>query len=245
MTALPLIGIPCNRSEFQEAPAHVVKHQYISPLIEAAKCIPVLIPAIGSGFRLKEAGGKINGLLLTGATSNVCPTHYGAIRKFRKQDLDTDRDETSLPLIQEAIKADVPVFAICRGFQELNVACGGTLHQHVHKQPGMLDHRGDKSIPLPERYAALRHKVRTQEGGIFERLRLPAEFQVNSLHNQGIDRLGKGLFTEAVSEDGLIEAISVPETRFVVGVQWHPEADFKTNPVSKALFEDFGRAVRA
>ncbi len=244
MSSLPIIGIPCNRLEFKGAPIHAVKQQYIKALVEVTKCLPLLIPAIGQNFDLRSIAGRIDGLLLTGATSNVCPSNYGAAREFEEHDLDIDRDATTLPLIRAAIEMDMPVFAICRGFQEINVACGGTLHQHVHKQPGKLDHRGDYSLPVREQYEVQRHKVLTQKGGLFERLGLPAEFTANSLHQQGIDKLGSGLFVEGLAEDGLIEAISVPNKRFILGTQWHPEGDFWMNPTSVSLFEGFGRAVR-
>lgn len=244
MPSLPIVCIPCNRIEYQKASSHLVKHQYIRPLLEIVKCVPLLIPAIGKDFDLKSIAGKIDGILLTGSSSNVCPAYYGAEREFEGRDLDTDRDETTLPLIRSAIELDMPVFAICRGFQEMNVACGGTLHQFVQKQPGKLDHRGDYSLPVKEQYEIQKHKIRSQKGGMFERLGLPQEFITNSLHQQGVDKPGSGLFVEGISEDGLIEAFSVPKKRFVLGTQWHPEGDFWLNPTSVALFEAFGRALR-
>lgn len=239
-----VVGIPCNRIEYQKASSHMVKHQYVRPLVEIVKCVPLLIPAIGDDFDLQSLAGKIDGLLLTGSTSNVGPAHYGVKRKFDKDALDADRDDTTLPLIKKAIKMDMPLFAICRGFQEMNVACGGTLHQHVHDLQGKMDHRGDYSLPVKKQYERQVHKISVQRGGVFERLKLPREFTTNSSHSQGIDRLGKGLFVEGVSEDGLIEAISVPKKRFILGVQWHPEGDFWMNKSSLALFEGFARALR-
>jgi putative glutamine amidotransferase len=244
LSSLPVIGIPANRFEFQGASAHIVKQQYIKALLEITRCIPLIIPAIGKDFDLRSIAGKVDGLLLTGASSNVCPTNYGAEREFEERDLDKDRDATNLPLIKTAIEIDMPMFAICRGFQEMNVACGGTLHQFVHRQPGKLDHRGDNSLPIKQQYEVQRHNIRTQKGGWFERLGLPAEFKTNSLHQQGVDKLGTGLFVEGISEDGLIEAFSVPKKRFILGTQWHPESDFWLNPTSVTLFEGFGRALR-
>lgn len=244
MSSLPVVCIPCNRVEYQKASSHLVKHQYIRPLLEIVKCVPLLIPAIGRDFDLKGIAGKIDGLLLTGSTSNVCPTHYGAVREFEEHDLDKDRDDTALPLIKTAIGMDIPLFAICRGFQELNVACGGTLHQRVQNQPGKLDHRGDYSLPVKEQLERRAHKIHAQKGGLFERLKLPAEFAANSSHEQGIDQLASGLFAEGISEDGLIEAVSVPKKRFMMGVQWHPEGDFWLNSTSVTLFEGFGLALR-
>ena len=243
MSHLPVVCIPANRIDYQDASVHAVKHQYVRPLVEIVNCIPLIIPAIGKDFDLRSIAHKIDGILLTGAPSHVCPTHYGATRDFEESFLDVDRDETDLPLIRTAIEMDIPLFAICRGFQELNVVCGGTLHQYVHKQPGKLDHRAPKDMPPAQQYEALQHNVRTQAGGLFERLGLPQKFQTNSLHQQGIDKLGAGLFVEGVSEDGLVEAVSMPNKRFIFGTQWHPEGDFWLNPVSVSLFEEFARVL--
>lgn len=244
MSSLPIVAIPCNRIEYQKASSHLVKHQYVKPLLEIVKCIPILIPAIGKDFDLKSIAGKIDGLLLTGSSSNICPDIYGSKREFEEGDLDKDRDETTLPLIRTAIEIDMPLFAICRGFQEMNVACGGTLHQYVHKLPGKMDHRGDYSLPVIEQYERQKHKINSQKGGMFEKLGLPAQFTCNSVHNQGVDKLGKGLFVEGISEDGLVEAVSVPGKRFILGTQWHPEGDFWMNAADKILFEGFARALR-
>jgi putative glutamine amidotransferase len=244
MSSLPIVCIPCNRAEFEGAPTHFVKHSYVKALLEIAKCTPLLIPAIGKDFDLKSLAGKIDGILLTGAASNVCPAYYGAARAFEERYLDTDRDETTLPLIHDVVKMDMPMFAICRGFQEMNVAFGGTLHQFVQKQPGKMDHRADHNLPVKERYEFQRHKIRAQKGGMFERFGLPQEFTANSVHQQGVDKLGPGLFVEGIAEDGLIEAFSVPKKRFILGTQWHPEGDFWLNPTSLKLFEEFGRVLR-
>jgi len=139
----------------------------------------------------------------------------------------------------------VPVFCICRGFQELNVALGGTLHQRVQELPGFLDHREPQDAPLEEQYSP-RHSVTVQPGGLFERLGLEPGFMVNSLHSQGIDRLAGDLRAEARAPDGLIEAVSMPDAPgFVVGVQWHPEYRLAENPVSLRLFQAFREACLA
>ena len=140
---------------------------------------------------------------------------------------------------------DKPVMAICRGFQELNVVMGGTLHQRIHELPGKNDHRGGKDRPLKDIYERQAHSMITQKGGLFERLGLPAEFTVNSLHQQGVDKLGNNLQVEALSDDGVIEAISVPGKRFVLGTQWHPEGDWYLNDTSKRILSAFRDAVTA
>ena len=243
MARTPIICIPCNRSEWQRASAHVVKHQYVRPLLEIVHAVPLLIPAVGESFSLSSIADRIDGILLTGAASHVHPLHYDAAQDFPDDHLDTARDATTLRLIKDAIQIDMPLFAICRGFQELNVACGGTLHQHVHKLDGKLDHRSDYNKPLAQQYETHKHKITVQKGGVFERLGLPQSFTVNSLHDQGVDKLGSGLFVEGISEDSLIEAVSVPQKRFIFGTQWHPEGDFWLNPVSQKLFEEFARVV--
>jgi putative glutamine amidotransferase len=243
MAKKPVICIPANVIHYQDCVTYAVKDQYVRPIVEALGGIPLIIPAIGKDFHLKDIADKIDGLLLTGAPSHVSPEYYGAKRKFRETDLDEKRDATSIPVIKDAIALDIPLFAICRGFQELNVALGGTLHQHVHKLEGKLDHRGNKELPPKERYEELKHVVHSQKGGMFERIRMPQEFAVNSLHQQGIDRIGKGLHIEAISEDGLIEAVSIPDKSFILGMQWHPEGNFGSNAASKTLFQEFGRVL--
>jgi putative glutamine amidotransferase len=243
MSDLPIVCIPCNHIKESDVPTYAVRDQYVRPLTEIVKCIPLLIPALGRGFSLRNIADKVDGILLTGAPSHLNPSCYGAERTFEDSYLDTDRDETDLPLIRDAIEMDIPLFAICRGFQELNVACGGTLHQFVHEQPGKLDHRPPQGVTGAKRYEIHQHKIHAQKGGLFERLNMPTEFPVNSLHQQGVDKLGAGLHVEGISEDGLIEAVSVPGKRFIFGAQFHPEGDFWLNPTSKTLFDEFARAV--
>jgi putative glutamine amidotransferase len=243
-SSLPIVCIPCNRAELQGSSVHFVRDSYIKALTDVVKCIPLLIPATGKDFDLKSIAGKIDGVLLTGASSNLCPAYYGAEREFAEADLDIARDETTLPIIKSVMEMDMPMLAICRGFQEMNVACGGTLHQFVQKQPGKMDHRPNYDLPFKERYELQRHKIHTQKGGLFEKLGLPAEFTANSIHQQGVEKLAPGLFVEGIAEDGLIEAVSVPKKRFILGTQWHPEGDFWLNPVSTTLLEAFGHALR-
>ncbi|MGE8149256.1 gamma-glutamyl-gamma-aminobutyrate hydrolase family protein, partial [Pseudomonas frederiksbergensis] len=170
--------------------------------------------------------------------------HYQGPASAPGTDHDPARDATTLPLLRAAIAAGVPVLGICRGFQEMNVAFGGSLHQKVHELPGMLDHREADHPELAVQYAPA-HAVTVQPGGVFEALELPAEFMVNSIHSQGIDRLAPGLRCEAVAPDGLIEAISVDHSpTFAVGVQWHPEWQVLSNPPYLSIFQAFGDACR-
>ncbi len=244
MKQLPIVAVPCNMMEYQGSRVHFVRQTYVRALVKVVKCVPLLIPATGDGFRLDSLAGRIDGVLLTGAASNVCPDHYSGTREFDEDLLDTARDATTLPLIRDAIAMDMPLFAVCRGFQEMNVALGGSLHQFVHKQPGKHDHR-PKDLPFKEKYEHQTHKVDVRKGGIFEKLKLPASFTVNSIHNQGVDRLADGLFVEAVAEDGLVEAVSIPGKRFILGTQWHPEGDYWLNEADRILLESFGSILHA
>jgi putative glutamine amidotransferase len=157
---------------------------------------------------------------------------------------DPARDATTLPLIRRAVQAGVPVLGICRGFQEMNVAFGGTLHQRLHEVPGYLDHRDDETQPLEVQYGPA-HEVTLEPGGVLRTLTASERIRVNSLHSQGIERLGEGLAVEARAPDGVIEAFRVPAARrFALAVQWHPEWQVMSNPFSRALFATFGDASR-
>src|SRR5580658_8896008 len=230
----PIVGIPACMRTIKERVFHTVVDKYPSAIIDATGCLPVLIPAIGS---------RLDGLLLTGSPSNVHPNEYGGDPLDAEILHDLARDATTLPLIREAVRRDMPVLAICRGIQELNVALGGTLHQRVHEVPGRLNHRYREESPDGAYGPA--HMVALTAGGILARLAGAAEVMVNSLHSQGIDRLAPGLRVEAVAPDGQIEAVSLPAARFVLGVQWHPEYKVLENPLSAALFSGFAGACRA
>lgn len=240
----PIILIPANVIDYGGLPAHAIRETYVRAVTDVIRGIPLMIPAIGKDFDFNDIAERIDGILLTGSPSHVAPSCYGAQQQFPDKELDTARDATALPLIRQAIEMDMPVMAICRGFQELNVVMGGTLHQKIHELPGRKDHRGAKDQPLKAVYETQAHKVIANKGGVFEKLGLPAEFSVNSLHQQGIDRLGDGLHVEAVSEDGVIEAVSVPDRRFVLGTQWHPEGDWHLNKTSEKILSAFGEVVR-
>lgn len=240
----PVVLIPSNILENNGLPGHFVRDTYVQALLDVAGCIPLLMPVTHGKFDIDSVADRIDGILLTGSPSNVCPNHYGAERIFDEKLLDLARDATTLPLIRRAIDADIPMIAICRGFQELNVAMGGSLHQKIQELPGKRDHREPQSANLKIVYETAAHKVKTEKGGLFEKIGLPTEFDVNSLHQQGVDRLGNGLFVEAVSDDGIIEAVSIPNKRFILGVQWHPEGDHYQNPTSQAIFKAYGDAVR-
>jgi putative glutamine amidotransferase len=240
---MPLIGLPACMRCLNERTFHTVNDRYINALIEATGCLPVVIPAIGAKCEISAVLDRLDGLLLTGSPSNVEPSRYGGEPSQPGTLHDPDRDATTLPLIREAVRRDLPILAICRGIQELNVALGGTLHQKVHELPGRLNHRSRKDSPEGPYGPA--HSVSLTPGGRLLALFGVGEIMVNSLHSQGIDRPAPPLFVEAVAPDGQIEAVSLPGARFVIGVQWHPEYKVLDNPFSRTLFVAFARACFA
>jgi putative glutamine amidotransferase len=226
--------------------AHRAGDEYVRAVRDGMGALPLLIPVMQPALEPADILARVDGLLFTGSPSNVAPRHYGGEARPGTL-LDEARDAVSLPLIRAAVAKGVPLLSICRGFQELNVALGGSLTQHVHEQPGALDHREDESQPLEAQYAHA-HSVAIMPGGILDRLLGPApkkqEIMVNSLHGQGIAGLAPGLRVEARAPDGLIEAVSLPDGKaFVLGVQWHPEWDHAGDPVSRAIFAGFAAAL--
>jgi len=240
---LPIVGIPACMRTVNERVIHTIADKYPTAIIEATGCLPISIPAVGSKIDITAVLDMLDGLLLTGSPSNVHPSEYGHEPLDAEILHDPERDATTLPLIREAVRRDLPVLAICRGVQELNVALGGTLHQRVRELPGGHIHRVPKESPDGPYGPA--HSVALTRGGLFAMLAGSEEIMVNSLHSQGIDCPAPGLRVEAVAPDGLIEGVSVPQARFVVGVQWHPEYKVLENPISTALFAAFGRACLA
>jgi len=233
-----VIGIPACTREINNHLQHATPARYGAALMGASGAVPALIPPIGeAALAILD---RLDGLLLSGSPSNVDPTHYGAADET--PDLhDLARDGTSLPLIRAALRRDMPILAICRGIQELNVALGGSLHQQVHFVPGRLDHRGG---PGPNSQAfAPKHEVALL--GKLAALLGRDRITVNSVHGQAIDRLADTLAVEAVAPDGTIEAVRVQGATFAVAVQWHPEWDYAADANSVALFRAFGDACRA
>jgi putative glutamine amidotransferase len=233
------VGIAtCNRL-LNGTEQHATPERYSVAVLQGADAVPVLLPPLGAV--MLELLDRLDGLLFTGSGSNVAPHLYGETTDLTPDRHDPGRDATTLPLIRAALARDLPLLAICRGIQEFNVACGGTLHQQVENLPGRLDHRAGPGEP-DWRYRP-KHDVRLS--GRLAEILGKTEATVNSSHEQAVDRPGKGLLVEAVASDGTIEALRAEGAGFALGVQWHPEWRYAENPDSVALFRAFGAACRA
>ena len=244
MLRLPIIGVTACTKQVGLHPNHIVGDKYVRAVAVGAEALPLVIPALGELIDHDTLLASVDGLLFTGSPSNVEPHHYSGPASMPGTHHDIFRDATTLPLIRKAIDAGIPVLGICRGFQEINVAFGGSLHQRVQEVAGMMDHREPADQPVEVQYAP-RHAVRVQAGGVLAGLGLPDEIQVNSIHGQGVQRLAPGLRVEALAPDGLIEAFSVEGApSFALGVQWHPEWQVRSNPNYLAIFQAFGEACR-
>jgi putative glutamine amidotransferase len=243
----PLIGISCCIKAFGifGTPNHAASDSYVRVVLGPVNGIPVLLPAAGESLA-PQILPRLDGLILTGSRSNVCPEYYEGPAHAEGTPEDHARDATTLPLIRAAIAAGVPLLAICRGFQELNVALGGSLDQRIQDLPGRIDH----STPADQKLARIRtakaHGMRLLPGSLLASLAASTEVPVNSLHNQGIRRLAPRLVAEGWAPDGTIEAVRVKDAPgFAYGVQWHPEYDWESDALSRALFERFGAATAA
>jgi len=223
---------------------HCVGEKYIRAVAEGAHAVPVLIPSLGEALNVRELLADFDGILLTGSPSNVEPHHYSGPPSDPGTLHDAARDATTLPLIPHVVEGGMPLLAICRGFQEMNVAFGGTLWQKLHEVEGLRDHREDLQAPLEEQYGPA-HDVILEEGGMLRQLARTDRIRVNSLHHQGVERLSERLIVEARAPDGVVEAFRVRGAkRFAAAVQWHPEWKVMSNEFSKALFAAYGAAAR-
>lgn len=241
----PIVIVPACTMQQGAHPYYVAQMKYVDAVLNGAACLPLILPAQGARIDWDALLTAVDGVMLTGSPSNVHPDHYGQALHNPALPLDPVRDATTLPLIRAALERGLPLFAICRGMQEVNVALGGTLHQAVQENTGFNDHRENKTLSLEEQYGPV-HAVTLMPGGLMARvLDGASRISVNSLHGQGIDRLAPGLRVEAVADDGLVEAYSVANAPgFALAVQWHPEWRLADNPVSMKLYAAFGAACR-
>jgi putative glutamine amidotransferase len=241
----PLVAVATDVKSFENYTWFATPRQYVEAAVHAAGVLPVLVPSLGENLPMDALLSSVDGLMLTGARSNVHPSLYGETATEADGPFDEARDSTTLPLIRRALELGVPLLAICRGIQELNVALDGTLAREIQDQEGRLDHRAPVTDDQDQRFA-IRQKVSIKPGSCLAGVFGAGEVMVNSVHRQAIDRLGPRLQVEAVAEDGTIEAVSVVGARaFAVGVQWHPEYWARTDETSARIFRAFGDAVRA
>jgi len=239
-----LVGVISDRRMVGAHAFHMVGEKYLQGVVDGAQAYPVMLPSLAEGFDVVDILARLDGLLLTGSPSNVEPHHYLGEPSRPGTWHDPERDITALALIPAAIRAGMPLFAVCRGFQEVNVAFGGKLHQYVHEVPGLNVHKENPDDPLDLQYAPV-HAVKLAEGGLLQQITGQSSIKVNSLHSQGVATLGKELVAEAWAEDGLVEAFRVENSPgFTLAVQWHPEWKVTENPDSMKIFGAFGDACR-
>ena len=242
----PLIGISCCVKQFGVLGMlnHAASNTYVRATDHVVGGVPVLVPANGALADIATLVSRLDGLILTGSRSNVRPDHYEGPPHAEGTPEDPARDATTLPLIRAAIAAGLPVLAICRGFQELNVALGGSLDQRIQDLPGRIDHSTPSDQKLPRIRVAKAHGVRLVPGSLLATIAGGTDITVNSLHNQGVDRLAPRLVAEGWAPDGTVEAVRVRDAiGFAYGVQWHPEYDWERDAISRQLLERFGQAA--
>lgn len=242
----PVVGIIGNHYLLNDQyPAHAGGMMNSEAIAQVSECLPLLIPADPRLVSVAELLETCDGFLLTGGRPNVHPEEYGEPETEAHGAFDRARDAIALPLVRACVERGQPFLGVCRGFQEVNVAMGGTLHPEIRDLPGRMNHRMPPDGTLEEKFA-LRHIVTVKEGGVFHRLFGATEVMTNTLHGQGIKTPGARIVIEGHAPDGTPEATYVKDAPgFTLSVQWHPEWDAANDPVSRPLFQAFGDAVRA
>jgi putative glutamine amidotransferase len=248
----PVIGVIGNAFLFDNRfSVQLVGDSNFRAVMEVAEAFPLMFAGSPHLTPIADLLHVVDGVLLTGARANVHPVRFNAEPHPKHEPYDEDRDAVALPLIETCVARGVPLFGICRGFQEMNVAFGGSLHPEIRELPGRMNHRmprleNGEIHPDPEVVFSDRHDVRLVPGGVIAQLLGRETIRVNSLHGQGILDLGERVVVEGVAEDGTIEAIRIANApAFALGVQWHAEYDPQSNPVNRSLFRSFGQAVKA
>lgn len=240
----PLVMIPCDNRQIGGQFYHALGRKYSDAVRLAAECLPLLTPTGGAGEFLPYLE-MADGIMLTGSPANVHPSHFGQEVLDPALPLDQERDSVTLPLVRLAVERGIPLLAICRGHQEMNVALGGTLYQAIHELPDKSDHREPSGVDLEQQYGPA-HEVEILAGSRLQAIVGQSRITVNSLHGQGIDVLASALVAEAIAPDQVIEAVRIgAHPGFSLGLQWHPEWQVMDNPVSLRIFRAFGEACRA
>lgn len=240
----PVLGVICCNRTIEHQAAQSVMTRYLNSALVYAEAAGLLVPAMPALFSAKEVAPRLDGLLLTGTPSNLDPKRYGELIDDAPGPLDPDRDEMTASLIDAMLELGRPVFGICRGFQELNVAFGGTLRRDMADHPELISHHAPSEKSFSEYFEHV-HPVKLTQGGVLHRAYGQDELDIVSVHFQGVDKLGAGLSVEARAPDGVIEAVSAQINGApVLAVQWHPEWKAHENPQSQLFFKLLGRALR-
>lgn len=243
-TPRPRIAIVCCRKQLEEQPQYQLAEKYVLAAQDGAGGLPFLIPPAPGAMPAAEYLPHFDALMLSGSPSNIEPHRYGAVPQIEDDISDPHRDDMTLALVRAFVAAGKPVMAICRGLQEINVALGGSLFQQVQKVDGRSDHRMAEDGDWDYRYRPV-HPIALRRDGLLHRITGRNELQVNSLHQQGIDRLAPSLTVEATAPDGTVEAVALSAgPGFLLGVQWHPEWKFWEDEASRRIFAAFGDAAR-
>ena len=244
MRRIPLVGVPSDSKQIGPHPFQAVGEKYLRALIDPGGMLPLAIPSLHPPLPIADYLDALDGVLLTGSPSNIEPHRYSDEPSWDGNLHDPQRDANTLDLVHAAIEHDVPLLAICRGLQEVNVALGGTLHQKLYEVDGLHDHREDKNATLEVQYGPI-HDIHLVAGGLLHAIAGSDVVRVNSLHGQGVRTLGRGLIAEAHAPDGVVEAVRRDGGNFFLAVQWHPEWRAHENPFYRGIFEAFAAACRA
>jgi putative glutamine amidotransferase len=249
--ARPVVGVIGNSYVVEDRfAAQLVGERNLRAVHDVARALPMMFPALPEITDIEALLDIVDGVLLTGARANVHPTRFNTEPHPAYEPYDQNRDSVALEVVRTCVDRGVPIFGICRGFQEMNVAFGGTLHPEIRELPGRMNHRMPRLAsgeihPDPTVIFADRHDVTLVPGGAFARLFGRDTIRVNSLHGQGIELPGNRVVIEGTAEDGTAEAIRIADAKgFALGVQWHAEYDPQSNPINQALFKAFGAAVQ-
>lgn len=241
----PLVLVCADVREMDGYEWHAAPSTYLEAALSGAAAIPLILPSFGAEIRLDDVLERVDGVLLSGARSNVNPDLYGEAATPENGPYDPKRDATTLPLIRRALELGIPLLAICRGMQELNVALGGTLATEIQTLPGRQDHRAPQSEVMAKRFN-LAHTVTPEPEGCLAAILGSTPVHVNSLHRQAVSALAPSLVVDALAEDGTIEAVRPASAKgFALATQWHPEYWIASDETSQKLFKAFGDAMRA
>ncbi|MGB8817643.1 MAG: gamma-glutamyl-gamma-aminobutyrate hydrolase family protein [Rhizobiaceae bacterium] len=240
----PIIAVTGDVRHFDNYTWHAAPQTYLEAAVGVARVTPLIVPAFAGRIDIEAILDHVDGVMATGSKTNVHPTNYDVAPTVAHEPFDEARDNTAIPLLRSAVERGVPVLAICRGFQELNVALGGSIATEIQEIAGKQDHRAANSEDQKERFR-IHQPVHVKPGSCLAEIIGAGRVEVNSLHRQAVERLARDLDVEAVADDGTIEAVSVRNSlAFAVGVQWHPEFWASQDKPSMAIFEAFGDAAR-